>query len=515
MSLACTGRAALATAVVVPLVVALVRGGGPRAVATRVRLSWLAATAALVACGIAVHLRTFGLLAGTRAHPWAGLLGDPLTTVLITLVTTVGALVQSFASRYLYADTRAGRFGSLAGAVVFAMVVVASAATVTELVVGWVLAGAGFVAVVGYRPDLPGVTGCRKATLRALLAGDGCLVAAAGIVLWKAGDVALGSAGSLGEAATRLGAWHPVVALLVAAAALSRCAQGPFRRWLPATVASPTPACALLHAGVVNGGGILLVRLGVLGTTPLAAAAVLVVAGTTSVWAGLVVTARADVKGALAWSTMGQMGFMLAECAVGAYPAAVVHLVGHALYKAYLFFSSGSTVSRPDRVRASLGTRSGARVLASTLAGSAAAAAAAPGLAAGDGWPLVAFAGVSGGVLAWAFTGHRPLGRSHRLAWPALLVLAAALYGALDATLGGLVAPFAGSAGGVLGPPWLLAVGGATVAAALVGRRPGARVRLVDAGGLPASPSRHRHPLAGVDVAAGLATVLAGERRAA
>jgi NAD(P)H-quinone oxidoreductase subunit 5 len=184
-----------------------------------------------------------------------------------------------------------------------------------------------------------------------LLIGDVALVAAAAVALATIGEVDLRSpgqaaqalAGSAGSGGGSLG----IVALLLVVASISRCALVPLHRWLPATVAAPTPVSALLHAGVVNGGGVLLVRSAeIFGAVPVATHLAFAAAVTTAVLATAVMLVRSDVKGNLAWSTSGQMGFMIGQIAVGAPPAALFHLVGHGMYKAALFLGSGGAVTR-------------------------------------------------------------------------------------------------------------------------------------------------------------------------
>jgi NAD(P)H-quinone oxidoreductase subunit 5 len=109
---------------------------------------------------------------------------------------------------------------------------------------------------------------------------------------------------------------------------------------------APTPVSALLHAGVVNLGGFVMIRLAPLMVRAEAAQAMLVVIGSvTAVVAALVMTTRVSVKVHLAWSTSAQMGFMLVQCGLGAHSLALLHLVGHSLYKAHAFLRSGSVVS--------------------------------------------------------------------------------------------------------------------------------------------------------------------------
>jgi NAD(P)H-quinone oxidoreductase subunit 5 len=110
---------------------------------------------------------------------------------------------------------------------------------------------------------------------------------------------------------------------------------------------APTPVSALLHAGVVNLGGFLLIRLGLLVADVPAAQALLVVVGSISaVLAALVMTTRISIKVALAWSTCAQMGFMMMECGLGLHDLALLHLVAHSLYKAHAFLGAGGAVEQ-------------------------------------------------------------------------------------------------------------------------------------------------------------------------
>jgi NAD(P)H-quinone oxidoreductase subunit 5 len=136
-----------------------------------------------------------------------------------------------------------------------------------------------------------------------------------------------------------------VAAVLLVLAVALKSAQLPFHGWLIQVMEAPTPVSALLHAGVVNIGGFVLIRLAPLMARAPAAQTLLVMIGTTTaVVAPLVMTTRVSVKVALAWSTCGQMGLMLVECGLGAWSLALLHLVAHSLYKAHAFLSAGSAV---------------------------------------------------------------------------------------------------------------------------------------------------------------------------
>jgi NAD(P)H-quinone oxidoreductase subunit 5 len=170
------------------------------------------------------------------------------------------------------------------------------------------------------------------------------------IVLARCGDVDMRHLRTQTGSLTSDTGLITVVAVLFVVAALARSAQLPFHRWLPATLAAPTPASALLHAGVVNAGAVLLVRLSPLVTaSPTAMCLTFAAGAATTIYGTTLMLAKNDVKGALVQSTMGQMGFMIMTCGVGAFAAAVFHLVAHGMYKATLFLGSGSAARRHFR----------------------------------------------------------------------------------------------------------------------------------------------------------------------
>ncbi len=476
-------RVALSAAVVVPLLGSLTfhfRRDRPSGVAS----FWVAAACAALVTVLVACVGPVTVKGGSGV----GLSASPVTAVLLMLVVGVGALVQSFSARNLQADPSRGRFTARAGLVIAAMALVVASRDLAGLVLGWVAAGAAFRALMGCRSDLPGVGECLREVRKAVAVSDGSLIAAATLIWWRVGDVNLSSPHSVAIASQQLGAWRGLVAALAVIAALARSGQGLFRRWLPLTVSGPTPTCALLHAGVINGGGILLVRFGVLSAWRPAMAGLLVVAGATAVWAGSVARLRPDVKGQLAFSTMAQMGFMLAECAVGAYPAAVIHLFGHGFYKASLFFSSGSGVSRPGLPTPPPATRSFPR--AASVASVALGAALVPGVLMGEAPVLRLFAMLTAASLAGTFWATRPWGRlAGGLGWLAVLVVATAGYGAVVAALGGFLETGLASAHAAVDQWWLISLAAAGAAASWLSiASPWAQavqIRLLATGALP------------------------------
>ncbi|MDA8367798.1 MAG: proton-conducting transporter membrane subunit [Actinomycetota bacterium] len=469
---------------------------------TRTALRRAARGAAVGAVGAVIALA--GVAMGGTARSalphlgGTGLLLDHFTVAVLVLVALVGAVVLSFARRYLQDDPRGAVFARSASIVVAGMVLVTAAGDIVLMTVGWVLAGAAFVVTAGYRTDLPQVAGARRSMLRSFAVGDLALVGAVAVIVWHAGDVNLGNRLA---ASTRLpGHLGLVVAALVGAAALSRCGQGPFRTWLPKTVAAPTPASALLHAGVVNGGGILLLRLDPVATSSLPVTILLfAVAGGSAVAAGVAAGRRPDAKGGLALSTMAQMGFMLAEVAVGAPVAATTHLIGHGFYKASLFLGSGARVTPPVAGAGAGVRRPGSSLPAAAAAVIASLAAAATsaavmrwaGMAGGSLVAVIAlFVAFAAGAAAWGWWEHRPASRGANALAAVTLLAGSAAYGAVAAGAAAWFGPALPAGGhGALAPGWLVAVAVGGVVLSALERDPRLSRRLAGAGLAGLAPS--------------------------
>ena len=175
---------------------------------------------------------------------------------------------------------------------------------------------------------------------------------AAAALAWR--EVGSGSLSALWTHVAQAGLSPAVHASAVALvlAVLLRTASLPIHGWLVQVMEAPTPVSALLHAGVVNLGGFVLIRFAPLLDQAGPARALLLAFGlATAVLAGMVMLTRISIKVRLAWSTVAQMGFMLLECALGLYTLAALHLIGHSLYKAHAFLSA-STVVRRTRLHA-------------------------------------------------------------------------------------------------------------------------------------------------------------------
>lgn len=270
---------------------------------------------------------------------------DRVSVVLLLLVFGVSAVVQSFAVRYLAGDPRAWWFTAGAGMLTTASAGLMTAGTLIGLAVFWTVAGVALCLLLGMYWHLPGARDGVRRTATAFLIGDVALWAGVALATATWGNIELRAI----EPGQLSGPVLPVVGCLIAVAALARSAQIPFHRWLPATLTAPTPVSALLHAGVVNAGGILLIRTAGLVSGNLARTLIIVAGAATMVYGALVMLVKPDVKGALVNSTTAQMGFMILTCGLGLWAAALIHLVAHGFYKATLFLSSGSAIAHHRR----------------------------------------------------------------------------------------------------------------------------------------------------------------------
>lgn len=270
---------------------------------------------------------------------------DALTSTMLVLVTFVGLVIVRYSRRYLDGDPGQVRYVRwlLAALCAVSMLVVAN--NLLLLWIAWLGTSLALHQLLTFFADRPqALIAAHKKFIASRLA-DVCLLVAFALIARDYGSLELDRIFERLELSPGSPATAPTAGLLLATAAILKCALLPFHGWLIQVMEAPTPVSALLHAGVVNIGGFLMIRLAPLMVQMELAQTLLVIAGgTTAVAASLIMMTRVSVKVALAWSTCAQMGFMLLECGLGAYPLALLHLVAHSLYKAHAFLISGSSV---------------------------------------------------------------------------------------------------------------------------------------------------------------------------
>ncbi len=342
-----------------PLLAALVIRLGSLAPRTVARLVVAASVVATI--GAAVLLVSVGIdgpvdavITDSDGVAIVGLMADRVGAILLLLTSFVGLIVQSFASRSLLGDPRATRFHMLAAVLASATALVGVAATGSGLLVAWVATSVTLVALLGHKAPWAAAVRSQRLTARSLLIGDAALVLGIVVAIVAVGDLDLRN---IGAAAASLDAESigsvsvlTMVSVCLVVAGVARSALVPLHTWLPSTLAAPTPVSALLHAGVINGAGVLLIRFSTVFASSVSAMAVAFAVGiATALFATAIMLVRTDVKGGLVWSTSGQMGFMVVQLGVGAFAAALFHIVGHALYKAAMFLGAGGAISAHSR----------------------------------------------------------------------------------------------------------------------------------------------------------------------
>lgn len=285
-------------------------------------------------------LLLLGLAAATGALP------DRAGLLMAALVLLIGAIVLRFSLRFLQGDRDQPRALALMTLATLASTVAWLASDSRILLLAWGLALWSLTDLIGLARDWAAARAAARLARRVLGAGWAALavvVLATGATTghWQVGAPVVLPSGVAAD-------WLAALLLL---AVLAPAAQWPLQRWLMSSLVAPTPVSALMHAGFVNAGGLLLVKFGgLLAAAPWAAPLLLLLATASVLLGAGMARVQVDVKRQLAASTVAQMGLMLAQCALGAYPAALLHLFLHGLYKAGLFLEAGGTV-RPVRER--------------------------------------------------------------------------------------------------------------------------------------------------------------------
>ncbi|MCB1095442.1 MAG: NADH-quinone oxidoreductase subunit L [Verrucomicrobiae bacterium] len=301
---------------------------------------------------------------------------DTLSVTMALLVSFLGTVVLRFSTRYLEGDPARSRFLSWMALTVGAVITLVVSNHLLLLLGAWTVTGLCLHWLLLHHPERPGaIFAARKKFVFSRLAELLLLVAAillyAGHGTWRIDElVASINAGNT--------AGLPAAAFLLAFGAMLKSAQFPFHSWLPDTMDTPTPVSALMHAGIINAGGFLVLRLAPVFTAAPGALWLLAVVGTvTAVFGAMIMLVQPAVKRGLAYSTVAQMGFMMIQCGLGAWGLALLHLVAHSLYKAHAFLRAGSTIGAITKAAIPLATPA---LAIGTLAGAALVAAAATGL---------------------------------------------------------------------------------------------------------------------------------------
>ncbi|SJZ73623.1 NAD(P)H-quinone oxidoreductase subunit 5 [Enhydrobacter aerosaccus] len=308
---------------------------------------------------LAALLSTIGLISSGGGHSPVAAGGDfgfsirldAVSATMLLLVTFIGWIVIRYARTYLDGEERQGAFiGWLCLTLALVMLLVI-AGNLFQLVFAWIATSLSLHRLLLFYPQrIAAQRAARKKAVSARI-GDAALISGAALLLAAYGTADIGMILAAARSGSG-GALAVGAAGFLAFAAALKSAQFPTHGWLTEVMETPTPVSALLHAGVINAGGFLLIRFAdVMLLAPSVLAALVMIGGFTALCGSLVMLTQPAVKTSLAWSTVAQMGFMMFECGLALFPLALLHIVAHSLYKAHSFLASGGAVERVAAIR--------------------------------------------------------------------------------------------------------------------------------------------------------------------
>jgi len=312
------------------------------------------------------HLWTWIQVGRFRAD--FGLAMDRLSSVYALFVTFVGFLIHLFAVGYMHEDRGFYRFFAFLNLFMFAMLTLVLADNFLLMFVGWEGVGLCSYLLIGYYTDRREAGDAAKKAFITNRVGDWGFILGVMLVFSLTSATGKASISFFDKPAQGVTSalqtiavmnvdpftWHALiaggvtsVALLLFIGAVGKSAQIPLYVWLPDAMAGPTPVSALIHAAtMVTAGVYMIVRCSAIYThAPSAMFLVAIIGAATALYAATIGLAQNDIKKVLAYSTISQLGYMFLACGVGAFVAAIFHVVTHAFFKALLFLGSGSVIN--------------------------------------------------------------------------------------------------------------------------------------------------------------------------
>jgi NADH-quinone oxidoreductase subunit L len=332
------------------------------------RLAQLITCGALLASALLAIIVFAGVLGGGRRETvplftWIGsgsfevawaLRVDPLSAVMMLVVTVVSAMVHVYSIGYMHHDTSIPRFMAYLNLFTFFMLMLVTSDNLVQLFFGWEGVGLASYLLIGFWYDRPSAN---AAAIKAFLVnrvGDFgfTLGLLATYVLFDsiAFDAIFAAAPGHADATMAIfsGEWHAltVICLLLFVGAMGKSAQLGLHTWLPDAMEGPTPVSALIHAATMVTAGVFMVaRLSPLFEySETALTVVTLIGAATAIFAATVGCVQNDIKRVIAYSTCSQLGYMFFACGVSAYSAGIFHLMTHAFFKALLFLGAGSVI---------------------------------------------------------------------------------------------------------------------------------------------------------------------------
>jgi NADH-quinone oxidoreductase subunit L len=269
---------------------------------------------------------------------------DPLSSVMMLIVSGVGGLIVWYSLGYMAGDDEERRYFAYMSLFVFSMLMLVQAGNFLLLLVGWGLVGLASYLLIGFWHKRPEAVAAAKKAFVMNAIGDATMALALVLLIWETGT--LEYFGVFEEVGSLDSTFVNLVALGLLGGALAKSAQIPLHTWLPDAMEGPTPVSALIHAAtMVTAGVYLLVRAHpIFEAAPDVQSLAAILGAVTLLVAGVIALVQWDIKRVIAYSTMSQIGYMFMAAGIGAYGYAIFHLMTHAFFKALLFMAAGVVI---------------------------------------------------------------------------------------------------------------------------------------------------------------------------
>ena len=290
------------------------------------------------------HISTaFTWLSAGTFHAGFSILLDPLSLVMMMVVTGVGSLIVLYSIGYMHGDNEERRYFGYMALFVFSMLLLVQGGNLLLMLVGWGLVGLSSYLLIGFWHEKPSAVAAAKKAFVVNAIGDATFAVAVILLIQQTGHLGFDALGELGPGR---GLAVNVVALGLLGGAVAKSAQLPLHTWLPDAMEGPTPVSALIHAATMVTAGVYLIARThtVFELAPHVQDIAAGIGAVTIIVAGLVALVQTDIKRVIAYSTMSQIGYMFVGVGVGAYASGMFHLVTHAFFKALLFMGAGIVI---------------------------------------------------------------------------------------------------------------------------------------------------------------------------
>jgi NADH-quinone oxidoreductase subunit L len=276
-----------------------------------------------------------------------GFLFDPLSAVMVLVVTGVGLLIHIYSIGYMHEDRGYGRYFTYLNLFIFSMLILVLADNYLLMFVGWEGVGLCSYLLIGFWFEKQSATDAGKKAFIVNRIGDFGFLLGLFIIFWQVGSLDFMTVFEKAPTVFMLGGSLITAAtLLLFLGATGKSAQIPLFVWLPDAMEGPTPVSALIHAAtMVTAGVYMIARSNILYMmAPITLAVVAIIGIATALLAATIALTQNDIKRILAYSTISQLGYMFTACGVAAFSAGIFHLATHAFFKALLFLGAGSVI---------------------------------------------------------------------------------------------------------------------------------------------------------------------------